>query len=201
MMTESAFVDFPERQLLIISREYFTISFSSTDYLMVVRSTSLIFVYLLLLVDLVPLTFLGGDFLGREDGFGSIGLAGGDIFATNSFNLFDFKLERGTFGITYLPVLPDDVDGKTSGVDIGVGLGGVHSLVSWDGVGTAAIMVLVPEGLLALDVEAGCFSSSLDCDRSPDDKSDDSSRVLGLDVFCNSRYRGISVVPKMRATG
>ena len=102
---------------------------------MVVRSTSLIFVYLLLLVDLVPLTFLGGDFLGREGG----------LFATNSFNLFDFKLERGTLGITYLPVLPADVDGRTSGVDIGVGLGGVHSLLSCDCIGTAATVVLIPE--------------------------------------------------------
>ena len=85
-------------------------------------------VYLLLFVGRVPLTFLGGDFLGREDGLGGIGLAGGDILATRSFNLFDFKLERGTFGITYLPVLPADVDGKTSGVDIGAVPGGLCSL-------------------------------------------------------------------------
>ena len=164
------------------SREYFlTLVFPRQTILRWFGVPHLFLAYLLLLVDLVPLTFLGGDFLGREGGLGSIDLAGGDIFATNSFNLFDFKLERGIFGITYLPVLPDDVDGRTSGVDVGVGLGGVHSLVSWDGVGTAAIMVLVPEGLLALDVEAGCFSSSLGCDRSPDDKPDGSSRVLSLD--------------------
>ena len=102
-------------------------------------------VYLLLLVDLVPLTFLGGDFLGREDGHGSIGFAGGEILATRSFNLFDFKLERGTFGITYLPVLPADEDGKTSGVDIGAGPGGVFSLLSCDGIGIAEVVVLIPE--------------------------------------------------------
>ena len=89
----------------------------------------------------MPLTFLGGDFLGREGGLGSKGLAGGDILATRSFNLFDFKLERGTFGITYLPVLPVDVDGKTSGVVIGADLGGVTSLLSCD-VGIAEVMVL-----------------------------------------------------------
>ena len=47
--------------------------------------------------------------------------------ATRSFNLFDFKLDRGTFGITYLPVLPVDVDGKTSVTTIGADLGGVTS--------------------------------------------------------------------------
>ena len=78
-------------------------------------------------------------------------------------------------------MLPADVDGRTSGVDIGVGLGGVHSLVSCDGVGIAATIVLVLDGLLALDVEAGCFSSSSGFDRSPDDKPDGSSRVLSLD--------------------
>ena len=67
--------------------------------------------------------------------------------ATSSFNLFDFKLERGTFGITYLPVLPVDVDGKASGVDIGADLGGAFSLLSCDGIGVgiAEVFVLIPE--------------------------------------------------------
>ena len=140
-MTESAFVDYPERQLLMISREYFTTSFSSTDYLMVVRSTSLTLCLLSLVADLVPLTFRGGDLLGREGGLGSIGLAGGDILATRSFNSFDFNLERGTFGITYLLVLPVDVDGKTLVSAIGTGLDGVTSLCSCD-VGISEAMVL-----------------------------------------------------------
>ena len=67
---------------------------------MTVRSTSLVIVYLLLLVDLVPLTLLEGDFLGTDGGQGNIGLAGGDTLATSSFNLLDCKLFRGTLGIT-----------------------------------------------------------------------------------------------------
>ena len=73
-------------------------------------------VYLLLLVDLVPLVFRGGDFLGNDGGLRSIGLAGGDTFATNSFNLFDCELGLLTLGITNLSVAPFDVDGWTSGV-------------------------------------------------------------------------------------
>ena len=73
---------------------------SSTDCWMTVRSTSILVIYLLLLVDLVPLTFLEGDFLGNEGGRGKIGLAGGDTLATSSFNLLDCKLLRGTLGIT-----------------------------------------------------------------------------------------------------
>ena len=65
-------------------------------------SASPVTIYLLLFVGLVPLMFLEGDFFGSDGGLGSIGRAGGDTFATNSFNLFDFKLDIGTLGITYL---------------------------------------------------------------------------------------------------
>ena len=89
-------------------------SFSSTDYLLVVRSTSLVVAYLLLLADRVPLIFFGGDLLGKDGGLGSIGLAGGDTFATNSFNLLDCKLGLLTLGITNFSVAPLDIDGWTS---------------------------------------------------------------------------------------
>ena len=73
----------------IVGREYFfTSGLSSTDYQVVVRSLLPSTVYLLFLVDLVPLMFLGGDVLGSDVGLGSIGLASGD-FATSSFSLLD----------------------------------------------------------------------------------------------------------------
>ena len=74
-------------------------------------STSPVTIYLLLFVGLAPLMFLEGDFLGIDGGFGNIGLAGGDTFATSSFNLLDFKLGLDTLGITYPSVAPLDVDG------------------------------------------------------------------------------------------
>ena len=42
---------------------------------------------------------LGGDLLGSDGGLGSISLAGGDTFATSSFNLFYCRLVRETLGI------------------------------------------------------------------------------------------------------
>ena len=92
------------------------IGFSSTDYQVTVRSTSPFVTYLLLFVCLVPLMFLEG-LLGNDGGLGSIGLAGGDTFATSSFSLLDFNLDRGFMGITYLLWLSLDVEGRTSGAE------------------------------------------------------------------------------------
>ena len=86
-------------------------SFSSTDWRLTVWGTSLLVVYLLLLVDFVPFTPLEGDFLGTEGGRGNIGLAGGDTLATSSFSLLDCKLLRGTLGITYVLDKALEVDG------------------------------------------------------------------------------------------
>ena len=85
---------------------------------MTVRSTSLLVIYLLLLVDLVPFTLLDGDFLGIDGGRGSIGLAGGDTLATSSFNLLDCRLLQGSLGITYVLDRPLEVDSWTSGTSV-----------------------------------------------------------------------------------
>ena len=86
-------------------------------------------IYLLLLVDLVPLTLLEGDFLGTDAGRGNIGLAGGDTLATSSFSLLDCKLFRGTLGITYELDTALEVDGLTSGVSVEFASFGVMSLL------------------------------------------------------------------------
>ena len=124
---------------------------SSTDCWMTVRSTSILVIYLLLLVDLVPLTFLEGDFLGNEGGRGKIGLAGGDTLATSSFNLLDCKLLRGTFGITYLLATALEVDGWTSGVSTESTPFALASLLVCDGAFPCKISrgsVLVSDSLL-----------------------------------------------------
>ena len=107
---------------------------SSTDCWMTVRSTSLLVIYLLLLVDLVPFTLLDGDFLGIDGGRGSIGLAGGDTLATSSFNLLDCRLFRGTLGITYVLDRPLEVDGWTSGTSAETTSFAVVSSLGCDGV-------------------------------------------------------------------
>ena len=76
------------------------------------------------LVGLIPLMFLEGDFLSCDGGLGSIGRAGDDTFATSSFNLFDFKLDLGTLGITYPSARPLEVDGWDC-------LGKLDALVVW----------------------------------------------------------------------
>ena len=126
---------------------------SSTDCWTTVRSTSILVIYLLLLVDLVPLTFLEGDFLGNEGGRGKIGLAGGDTLATSSFNLLDCKLLRGTLGITYVLATALEVDGWTSGASAETTPFAVVSLLGCDGVLTRNTdwgSVLVSESLSLL---------------------------------------------------
>ena len=100
---------------------------------MTVRSTSLLIIYYLLLLDLVSLTLLEGDFLGTDGGRGNIGLAGGDTLATSSFNLLDCKLFRGTFGITYALDAALEVDGWSSGISAEVAPFGVMSLLDDEG--------------------------------------------------------------------
>ena len=96
---------------------------------MAVRSTSLLIIYLRLLVDLVPLTLLEGDFLGTDGGRGNVGLAGGNTLATSSFNLLDCKLFRGTLCITYELDTAFKVDGWNSGISNEVALLGVMLLL------------------------------------------------------------------------